>query len=146
VAPDLGSIEVRLSDEDRERYGGPEWVRLDLDKLWKTPSSQLERWEEELGGNRSIALACGLVGLGRAQPAWAKRAVVWLARKQSGHNRYSQAGTAETLASLADIQAMLVRIRDWEDPDAPAEPAAVEEEDPTDPPAQAPSEPGTPAT
>lgn len=145
MAPELGSIEVRLSDEDREKYGGPEWVRLDLDKLWRTPSSQLERWEEQLGGTRSISMAVGLTYRGRTAPAWAKRCVAWLARKQSGQNRNNAAGTAETYAALADIQAMHVLIRDWEDPDAPAE-AEVEEVEGDDPPGQATSDPGTPST
>jgi hypothetical protein len=143
VAPELGSIELRLSDEDREKYGGSEWAQLNLDELWKTPSVRLERWEEELGGTRSIALAVGLSGRGRTAPAWAKRCLVWLARKQAGQNRNSAAGTAETFASLADIQALHVLIRDYVDPNASGE---VEEVEGDDPPDQATSDPGTPST
>ena len=36
---------MRLGEEDREKYGGPEWVIFDAARLYNTPSSELEAIE-----------------------------------------------------------------------------------------------------
>lgn len=43
------AVWLRMGDEDRERYGGPEWVTFPVGALIHTPSSQLEAWEAETG-------------------------------------------------------------------------------------------------
>lgn len=120
----MGSIEVRLCDEDRERFGGPEWTSLDMDRLLDSPAHMLARWEREMGG---YAIMRALVECGDPYPpAKAVQAVTWLARKQHGSNAdaVGDDGQPESFARLGEMKTMKVRIRDL-----------VVEDDDVDPPA-----------
>lgn len=126
-------IEIRMSDADRKRYGGPEWLTLDADRIVDTPASILERWEDEIGSPVELILA--QAGLSYP-PARAVRAAVWLARKQMGDlgGGVDDSGRPERFSALADLRTIKVQTRD-------AAPAVEPEDDDADPPAGA----GTPA-
>lgn len=121
------AIELRMCDDDRTRFGGPEWVSLDLDRLIDLPASTLERWEEEAG--YAIELACAQAGATHP-PAKPVRILVWLARKQGGDlagGIDEHTGRPESFARLAEMRTMQVRIRDasTSEPEADANPPAV---------------------
>lgn len=132
------AIELRMCDEDRARYGGPEWIPLDLDRLVDAPASTLERWEEEVG--YAIELACAQAGATHP-PSRPVRILVWLARKQGGDlagGIDERTGRPESFARLADLRTMQVRIRDISTPDpeaVDANPPAVAATPPEDSPA-----------
>jgi hypothetical protein len=128
-------IELRLSDEDRARLGGEEWIRFDTDKVMHTSARQLKTWEQQT--NYPIDRAIASIGTG-GMSAIAMQIVVWLARKQSGDNRNNQAGTAEPFTALDDIMPMLVESRYAADVPVEAE------DDDVDPPDTTPSAATTP--
>jgi hypothetical protein len=68
----------RLSDADRERFGGPEWVELDPDALLNVPASQLAQWEAEFHPLTVLQAVNG------RNSAAGLRALMWLARKFVG--------------------------------------------------------------
>lgn len=107
----MALIEVRMCDEDRKEYGGPEWTTLDVDRLFDSPAALLERWEAETGyAIERAAAECALA----FPPAKAVRTIVWLARKQHGANAdaIDDDGQPEPFARLQDLKTMKVRIRD----------------------------------
>lgn len=75
-------VYFRMCDEDRERYGGPEWGELDIDRLMDSRAGWLERIERQSGGFPVERM------LGELQLAWpgarAVRMALWLGRKQTG--------------------------------------------------------------
>lgn len=117
-------LELRLCDPDREKYGGGEWIRLDVDKVFDLPGKTLRRYENQTG--YAIERAVDLAGPG--MPSVATQTLVWLARKQSGDNRNNPSGEAEPFSALDDLKTIRVSIRRAADGDA-------EPEDDVDPPA-----------
>ncbi|HEU4422067.1 MAG TPA: hypothetical protein VFR67_05945 [Pilimelia sp.] len=105
------NLEISLCEEDRKRLGGPEWLTLDVDRVYDTPASMLERWEMETG--YAIERAMLEVGQTGAPPARATRVVVWLARKQAGVDGggTDEEGRPESFSRLADLRTMQVAIR-----------------------------------
>jgi hypothetical protein len=120
-------IEMRLCDQDRERYGGPEWMRLDVDKLLDLPARQLRRYEGQTG--YPIERAIDQAGPG--MPAVAGQVLVWLARKQNGLHRNTPTGEAEPFDALDDLKTMRMAMRraadeqPGDDADPPAETKAT---------------------
>jgi hypothetical protein len=80
------ATKFRLCDEDREKFGGPEWVTLDIKVLDDLPLSVLRPIEEQVKAfcdNKSllVVLAYELGGgtmLGKA-------VATWVARQLEGH-------------------------------------------------------------
>ncbi|MFI5955810.1 hypothetical protein [Cryptosporangium sp. NPDC051539] len=70
----------RMTVEDRAEYGGEEWVFLDFDKLANARAVVLERYERATGVLMQNILAA-YTGNGSME---ASRALVWIAREQSG--------------------------------------------------------------
>lgn len=70
----------RLSAEDREKYGGPEWVEYALDKAVDLEVDLLEQIEDATGYTIIVGLP---EALGRGSLK-ATRAAVWLARHIHG--------------------------------------------------------------
>jgi hypothetical protein len=70
----------RLSDEDREKYGGPEWVEYALSKAVDLEVDLLEQVEDATGYTILVGLP---EALGRGSLR-ATRAAVWLARHIAG--------------------------------------------------------------
>lgn len=105
----------RLSDEDREKYGGPEWVEYQLTKAVDLPVDVLEKIEDATGYTILVTLPDAL-GKGSLR---ATRAAVWLARHI--------AGVPEP--SFAEFQpSMLAADFEWvddPDPGGDADPPAV---------------------
>lgn len=75
----------RLSDQDRETYGGPEWVTFEVDDLYKVPLETLESIEAEFRKHNDITLAVMLALEVRDNSLLGLRAAVWIARKLAGH-------------------------------------------------------------
>lgn len=70
----------RLSDEDREKYGGPEWVEYQLTKAVELDVDLLEQIEDATGYTILVTLPDALTrGSLRAT-----RAATWLARHIAG--------------------------------------------------------------
>ena len=68
-----------MGDADRERYGGPEWVEFDIDRLLDMPASELH----ELEAAMDVTIA-EIVALRDRRSAQALRAQVWIARRMAG--------------------------------------------------------------
>lgn len=71
------AVLLRLCDEDREKYGGPEWIRFDETVLDRLPFSKLH--ELETGLNITFSWLFNIDK--RAGMLRWKVAQVWLARK-----------------------------------------------------------------
>ena len=100
----------RLSEEDREKYGGPEWVEYTLNKAVDLEVDRLEQIEDATGYTILVTLP---EALGRGSLK-ATRAAIWLARHIHGVH---EPGFAEFKPNLlaADFE--------WvDDVDPPAEP------------------------
>lgn len=124
-------IELRMCDEDRERFGGTEWVQLDVEKLFDVPGKTLRRYEGQTG--YPIERAVDQAGPG--MPAVATQTLLWLARKQAAQNRNTPTGEVEKFADLDDVKTMRVSLRR----------AAEEGEEDADPPAPSEQPESTPA-
>lgn len=77
-------FEFRLSDEDRERWGGPEWVPLDVDSLASLGFDKL--WTLERPMKRSDGLTLSLL-LSEEWPSFSMmgvRGMNWIARQLAG--------------------------------------------------------------
>jgi hypothetical protein len=126
-------IELRMCDDDRKKYGGQEWIPLDIDRLLDTPASMLKRWELET--NYPVELAIDKAGSGA--PAVVTQTLVWLARKQTGEGSDEDTGQPETFARLNDLKTMRVSVRRAAQPEADAVPpggvfvAGMEQPEPT---------------
>lgn len=70
----------RLTPEDREKYGGPEWVEYSLDKAVDLPVELLEEIEVATGYTILVSLPQALLGGGLK----AVRAALWLSRHIAG--------------------------------------------------------------
>lgn len=126
-------LELRMCDSDREKYGGEEWIRLDVDKLLDLPAKTLRLYERQT----DYPIERAIEEAGAGMPAVACQVLFWLARKQSGDSRNTPAGTAEHFGALDDLKTMRTALRR----------AAVEEaepEDDVDPPAQSEQPESTP--
>lgn len=100
----------RLSPEDRERYGGPEWVEFDMSRAVELPVEVLEGIEEATGYTFLVELPRGL-DRGALK---AVRAGLWLARRIAGIHE----------PAFADFKPnMLTADVEWVDP-ADADPPA----------------------
>jgi hypothetical protein len=119
-----------MCDSDREKYGGAEWVRLDVDKLLDMPAKKLRTYELQTG--YPIERAIDQAGAG--MPAVAAQVLVWMARKQSGDNRNNPDGTAEPFSALDELKTMRIGLRR----------ADVETEDDAVPPDSSPQPENTP--
>lgn len=124
-------IDLRLCDEDREKFGGPEWVTLDIDRVRDTDARTLIRWEAECNGSIEAALSSiyGEITAGQVI------VLMWLARKQGGDLTGGQLddGTPEPYSRLLAIRPFRVGMRrtpgDAGPPDQsePSSPAAESE-------------------
>jgi len=47
--PTSAPMWLQMGEEDRKKFGGPQWVCFDMAKLYHTPASQLEAFEMEMG-------------------------------------------------------------------------------------------------
>lgn len=70
----------RLCDEDREKYGGPEWVEFDMSRAVELAVELLEQIEEATGYTLLVTLPYAL-DRGALK---AVRAALWLARHIAG--------------------------------------------------------------
>lgn len=103
----MGVLELRMCDSDREKYGGQEWIRLDVDQVLDTPSSTLRRWELQT----AYPIERAINEASHSMPATATQVLVWLARKQSGDHRSNPSGQAEPFSNLDDLKTMRVALR-----------------------------------
>lgn len=100
----------RLSEEDRERYGGPEWVEFDMARAVELPVEVLEDIEEATGYTFLVELPRAL-DRGSHKGV---RAALWLARRIVGIHEPVFADFTPSLLA-ADVE--------WVDP-ADADPPA----------------------
>lgn len=76
----MAVVLARLGDEDRESFGGPEWVRFDESELDDQPFSVLAQFETQMDTTLDFLL---LVDKVARTERW-KVAQVWLGRKLAG--------------------------------------------------------------
>lgn len=74
------AVKLRLDDEDRARYGGPEWLHFDADALDDLDPDELDRLEREM--DMSVWQWEHIET--RARTGRAMRAAAWMARQLSG--------------------------------------------------------------
>lgn len=73
------SVKYRLSDEDRAKFGGPEWVTFDRRELFKLDAAELMKIEA--GMNMTI----GQFFAASAQSSiLGTKAMIWIARRFAG--------------------------------------------------------------
>jgi len=70
----------RLNEEDRARFGGPEWLTFDFAKFGKMQAAELEALEEDFGH----PLARVLNAVNGDGSVLGFRALVWIAYQQAG--------------------------------------------------------------
>lgn len=103
-------IELSMCEEDRAALGGPEWVRLDVERVMDTPARDLIRWEAECG--YPIERAMDDIRDSRP-PAASTLVLLWLARKQGGDLSGGQLddGRPEPYTRLTSVRTLRVAIR-----------------------------------
>jgi len=114
---------IRMSDADRERYGGPEWVEISLVELIDEETGLIEQVENAWGMSPPELLR----HLFR-QSTQALRAVVWIARRKAGcvdpvatFKPKVQAWSGITWEPLpAEVAAAEEATAEWGDADPPA--------------------------
>lgn len=72
---------VRLTDADREQYGGPEWIEIDPAKFIDVRVSTLRDWQEQTGFQVLDILGRDF---DHRRDIIAVTAVVWMARQIAG--------------------------------------------------------------
>lgn len=118
---DLGEavLWLRMGDEDRERYGGPEWAGFDVRAAYNWPSTKLEEYEAETGYPMFLVLA--------NLPQYASKATrvaLFVARREAGVSE-----------RWVDFDPQTIQVKRREEPPAEA--------GPTEPPASANAGPGS---
>lgn len=106
-----------LDPRDHAKYGGPEWVTYDSEKVDDLEFDQIHRWEREMG--YSIAQIVGHE-LPRASAVGIK-GVVWLARQLAG----------ETEPKFSDFKIRPRLVRHRTEPGADARPPAQGSSEPS---------------
>lgn len=114
----MAIIELRMCDEDRKKYGGPEWTPLDFDRVMDTPAGMLRRWELETG----YPIERAIDEAGSGAPAIATQILLWLSRKQTGDGADEDTGMPEAFARLNDLRTMRVGVRRAAEPEVDAVP------------------------
>jgi hypothetical protein len=72
-------VQYRLSDEDRAKFGGPEWVTFDRRKLFELDANELMKIESEMN------LTIGQFLAASAQSsALGTKGMLWVARRFTG--------------------------------------------------------------
>lgn len=72
-------VQYRLSDEDRAKFGGPEWVTFDRRELFKLDANELMKIESEMN------LTIGQFLAASAQSsALGTKGMLWVARRSAG--------------------------------------------------------------
>lgn len=77
----MTAVELRLCDEDREQWGGPEWVRFDENDLDDIPWQKQYEWEI---GDFGLSIDFVMRVDWPARTARGKVCAVWLARTMAG--------------------------------------------------------------
>jgi hypothetical protein len=72
------AMELRMCVEDRDTYGGPEWVLFDLDSLVDVPCNVLEEWENLTGFTITDLWST------EQRKTRGIRMMLWIARRQAG--------------------------------------------------------------
>lgn len=96
------AVELRLCDEDREKFGGPEWVRFDEKDLDDLDLEVLNRFESELNVSLDFLL---LVDKPSSTVRW-KAAMVWMGRQIAG-------------VQTPELQKFLIKVRRMQIRDEP---------------------------
>ncbi len=73
---DYRPVRYRLSEEDRAKFGGPEWVTFDREKLFELDANYLVELEQSIGMTIGRFLAASMMG-----SALGTKAMIFLARK-----------------------------------------------------------------
>lgn len=121
-------IDLRLSDDDRKRFGGPEWVTLDTERVRDNDARTLMRWEAECG-----LIEAALDAIGGDLNTGHVLVLLWLARKQGGDLTGGQMddGKPEPFTRLLDVHTLRIGMRltpgDAAPPD-PSEPSSPDAE------------------
>lgn len=74
---------LSLHEQDRDRYGGPEWLEFNDATIDDAPADELERLESELLPH-GVSLVQALAEWRHNLSARSVRVVLWLALRQSG--------------------------------------------------------------
>lgn len=109
-------LDILLCEEDRERFGAPEVLVLDLDRVRDTPGRMLTRWEGETG----YAIERALNELDYGAPAAAVLVCVWLARKQMGADGgggVGDDGRPEPFSALGELRTLKAGVRSHVEPE-----------------------------
>lgn len=77
-------LEFALGEQDQQKYGGPEWLKLDVSEMNDTPWNVLGPWERELKKATGQTITQLLVAGLDSDDGDGKKAVIWLVRKLAG--------------------------------------------------------------
>lgn len=77
-------LSFRLSDADREKYGGDEWVHLDTDRLADLGYDRLDELERDIRRDDDTSIARILALEWPRTSMLGYRGMAWLARQASG--------------------------------------------------------------
>ncbi len=72
-------VRYRLSDEDRAKFGGPEWVTFDRREIFRLPASAVMEIEGAIGATIGQFLAANMQG-----SAFGVKATLYIARRSAG--------------------------------------------------------------
>lgn len=72
-------VRYRLSDEDRAKFGGPEWVTFDRREIFRLPASELMTLENSIGLTIGEFLTASMRG-----STLGTKATLFIARQRAG--------------------------------------------------------------
>jgi hypothetical protein len=118
----MSAVEIKLCDEDRKKYGGPEWLPFDFTEYTSMDGDKLIELEAGMGMSffrlRRVEIPEGTMR--------ATKATVWLARQRAGL-------TEPSFAKLnVKLGLVLSRVVGDEDPDPLTETSSAGEQDEAD--------------
>lgn len=98
------AVKLRLDDEDRARYGGPEWLDFDGDVLDDLDPDELDRFERRMDMSiwqwRHVET--------KARTGRAMRAACWMARQLSGDPELREPTFADFKIKPLKVKAVLI--------------------------------------
>lgn len=80
----MATIKLRLSDQDRARYGGPEWTVYDDDEILNLDYEQLASLERDMLASDNLTLIKLILVEWPRRSALGIRGMLWLTRQLAG--------------------------------------------------------------
>lgn len=122
------ATEFRLCDEDREKFGGPEWVAFDIAHLDDMPLDEIDVLEKQIIDRAGVSMVVLIAREFANGTLIGQTCVLWLARQLAG---ITEPSLAEFNIKPRRIKMRAVKPSGDVDPPAPASSSTSSVEEPS---------------